>query len=192
VINYIFEHQDIIPLKRYWPEEGSKVLLVEFDDCVFDTSADDEVRKAPGAKITAWVRFFNEYIPKYKLYEGWQEVFDWAKENNVMIGVMGKAKAELVRKTFAKYDFPCNAVVYAGRAGRQHGYDIMDRMKVRPHQILGYVSGSLLGQRQAKRCGFKFIGSTWGSVKSFKGETCISSPKELLQLYDRQKYDRKN
>lgn len=66
------------------------------------------------------------------------------------------------------------------------------QVEVEKNQIPGYVSGSLLGQRQAKRCVFKFIGSTWGSVKSFKGETCISSPKELLQLYDRQKYDRKN
>ena len=183
VINYIFEHQDIIPLKRYWPKEDAKVLLVEFDDCVFDTSADDAVRKAPGARITAWVRFFNEYIPQYKLHDGWREVFDWAKKNDVMIGVMGKAKAELVRRTFAEYDFPCHAVVYAGRAGRQHGYDIMDRMKVRPHQILGYVGSSLLGQRQAKQCGFKFIGSSWGAVKSFKGETCIASPKDLLKMF---------
>lgn len=183
VIEYIYEHQDIIPLKRYWPNEGSKVLLVEFDDCVFDTSADDEVRKARGAEITAWTRFFREYIPQYKLHDGWKEVFDWAKKNDVLIGVLGKAKAELVRRTFAEHGLPCNGVVYAGKASRQNGYDIMDKMKVRPHQVLGYVSGSLLGQRQARACGFRFIGSTWGSVKSFNGETCIDSPRKLLNMF---------
>ena len=182
VINYIYEHTDTIPLKRYWPKPGAKAILVEFDNCVFDTSADDNVRKAKGAKVSYWPKFYREYIPQYKLYEGWKELFEWAKENEIMIGVLGKAKADLVRKTFETYGLPCDVVVYAGRPGRQHGYDLIDYLKIRPDQVLCYVSGSAAGLKQAKESGFRFIAATWGSepADTFKGETCMSSPEELI------------
>lgn len=182
VIKYIYEHTDTIPLKRYWPKAGAKAILVEFDNCVFDTSADDNIRKAKGAKVSYWPKFYREYIPQYKLYEGWKELFQWAKENDIMIGVLGKAKADLVRKTFETYGLPCDAVVYAGRPGRQHGYDLIDYLKIRPDQVLCYVSGSAAGLKQAKENGFRFIAATWGSepADTFKGETCMSSPEELI------------
>ena len=49
-IKYIKEHTEIIPLKRYWPGDDVKAILIEFDNCVFNTFADNEVRKAKGAK----------------------------------------------------------------------------------------------------------------------------------------------
>ena len=189
VINYIYEHADIIPLKRYWPKHGAKAILVEFDNCVFDTSADDNVRKAKGAKVSYWPKFYREYIPQYKLYDGWKEVFEWAKKNDVMIGVLGKAKADLVRKTFETYGLPCDAVVYAGRPGRQHGYDLIDKLKIRPDQVLCYVSGSQTGLKQAKENGFRFVASAWGTQPrdTYGAETCIGSPVELIKLLENKK-----
>ena len=182
VINYIYEHTDTIPLKRYWPKPGTKAILVEFDNCVFDTSVDDNVRKT--ARVSYWPTFYREYIPQYKLYDGWKELFEWAKENEIMIGVLGKAKADLVRKTFETYGLPCDAVVYAGRPGRQHGYDLIDYLKIRPDQVLCYVSGSAAGLKQAKENGFRFIAATWGAQSSeiFSGTETISSPVELKKL----------
>lgn len=182
VINYIYEHTDTIPLKRYWPKPGTKAILVEFDNCVFDTSVDDNVRKT--ARVSYWPTFYREYIPQYKLYDGWKELFEWAKENEIMIGVLGKAKADLVRKTFETYGLPCDAVVYAGRPGRQHGYDLIDYLKIRPDQVLCYVSGSAAGLKQAKENGFRFIAATWGAQSSeiFGGTETISSPVELKKL----------
>lgn len=182
VINYIYEHTDTIPLKRYWPKPGTKAILVEFDNCVFDTSVDDNVRKT--ARVSYWPTFYGEYIPQYKLYDGWKELFEWAKENEIMIGVLGKAKADLVRKTFETYGLPCDAVVYAGRPGRQHGYDLIDYLKIRPDQVLCYVSGSAAGLKQAKENGFRFIAATWGAQSSeiFGGTETISSPVELKKL----------
>ena len=182
VIKYIYEHTDTIPLKRYWPKPGAKAILVEFDNCVFDTSVDDNVRKT--ARVSYWPTFYRKYIPQYKLYEGWKELFEWAKENEIMIGVLGKAKADLVRKTFETYGLPCDAVVYAGRPGRQHGYDLIDYLKIRPDQVLCYVSGSAAGLKQAKENGFRFIAATWGAQSSeiFGGTETISSPVELKKL----------
>lgn len=186
VIKYIKEHPDIIPLRRYWPGENAKAIIVEFDNCVFDTSVDDEVRKAKGAKITNWNKFYKEYIPQYRLHDGWRKVFEWADANGILIGVLGKAKTDLVRRTFEAYNIRCNAIEYASNASRQHGYDIIDGLKVRPEQVLCYISGSKQGVKQAKVSGFRFVGATWDSNNGevFMTETTITKPEEILDILD--------
>ena len=182
VIKYINEHTDIIPLKRYWPKDGSKAIIVEFDNCVFDTSVDDNVRKARGAKVANWPKFYKEYIPQYRLYEGWRKVFEWAQENNILIGVLGKAKTDLVRRTFEANGIRCDAIEYASSASRQHGYDIIDGLKVRPEQVLCYISASKQGVKQAKESGFTFFAATWGTTdtKCFNGNETITTPINII------------
>ena len=182
VIKYIKEHSDIIPLKRYWPGENAKAIIVEFDNCVFDTSVDDEVRKAKGAKITNWNKFYKEYIPQYRLHDGWRKVFEWADANGVLIGVLGKAKTDLVRRTFEANGLRYNAIEYASNASQQHGYDIIDGLKVRPEQVICYISGSKQGVKQAKESGFRFFAATWGTTdtKCFNGNETITTPINII------------
>ena len=184
VIEYIKTHTDIIPLRRYWPGEDAKAIIFEFDNCVFDTSADDEVRKAKGAKITNWNKFYKEYIPQYKLHDGWRKVFEWADANGVLIGVLGKAKTDLVRRTFEANEIRCDAIEYASNASRQHGYDIIDGLKVRPEQVLCYISGSKQGVKQAKESGFRFIGATWDAkdIDALANETIINNPADIIDI----------
>ena len=188
VIKYIKEHPDIIPLRRNWPGENAKAIIVEFDNCVFDTSVDDEVRKAKGAKITNWNKFYKEYIPQYRLHDGWRKVFEWADANGILIGVLGKAKTDLVRRTFEAYNIRCNAIEYASNASRQHGYDIIDGLKVRPEQVLCYISGSKQGVKQAKESGFRFLAATWDAkdIDALKNEQTISSPAEIIDALNNQ------
>ena len=188
VIEYIKTHIDIIPLKRYWPGENAKAIIFEFDNCVFDTSADDEVRKAKGAKITNWNKFYKEYIPQYKLHDGWRKVFEWADANSILIGVLGKAKTDLVRRTFEANNIRCNAIEYASNASQQHGYNIIDGLKVRPEQVLCYISGSKQGVKQAKESGFRFFAATWDTkeIDALKNEQTISSPAEIINALNNQ------
>jgi ribA/ribD-fused uncharacterized protein len=182
VIKYIKEHPDIIPLRRYWPGKNAKAIIVEFDNCVFDTSVDDEVRKAKGAKVTNWNKFYKEYIPKYKLHDGWREVFEWADANGVLIGVLGKAKTDLVRRTFEANGIRYNAIEYASNASRQHGYNIIDGLKVRPEQVLCYIGGSKQSIKQAKESGFRLFAATWDAkeVDALKKETILNNPIEII------------
>ena len=184
VIEYIKTHTEIIPLRRYWPGENAKAIIVEFDNCVFDTSVDDEVRKAKGAKITNWNKFYKEYIPQYRLHDGWRKVFEWADANGVLIGVLGKAKTDLVRRTFEANNIRCNAIEYASNASQQHGYNIIDGLKVRPEQVLCYVSGSKQGVKQAKDSGFRFIGATWDAtdIDALANETTINNPADIIDI----------
>lgn len=186
VVEYIMSHKDIIPLKRPWTDSKSRLLLLEFDNCVFDTSVDDEVRKAKGAKITSWSKFFKEYIPQYKLYDGWKDVFEWAEDNNILIGVLGKAKAELVRRAFAHNGLRIDAADYISKAEYTNGYPIMDSLKVRPSQVI-YVGSSELARKQAEKSQVRFINALWGdnaSVELSDGET-LSKPQELIDVLEK-------
>ena len=184
VIEYIKTHTEIIPLRRYWPGKNAKAIIVEFDNCVFDTSVDDEVRKAKGAKITNWNKFYKEYIPQYRLHDGWRKVFEWADANGILIGVLGKAKTDLVRRTFEVNGLRYNAIEYASNASRQQGYNIIDGLKVRPEQVLCYVSGSKQGVKQAKESGFRFIGATWDAtdIDALANETTINNPADIIDI----------
>lgn len=184
VIKYIKTHTEIIPLRRYWPGEDAKAIIFEFDNCVFDTSADDEVRKAKGAKITNWNKFYKEYIPQYKLHDGWRKVFEWADANNILIGVLGKAKTDLVRRTFEANRLRYNAIEYASNASRQQGYNIIDGLKVRPEQVLCYISGSKQGVKQAKESGFRFFAATWDTkeIDALANETTINNPADIIDI----------
>jgi hypothetical protein len=61
---------------------------------------------------------------------------------------------------------------------------LIDYLKIRPDQVLCYVSGSAAGLKQAKENGFRFIAATWGTqlLESFSGTETISSPVELKKL----------
>ena len=101
---------------------------------------------------------------------------EWADANGVLIGVLGKAKTDLVRRTFEANGIRYNAIEYASNASRQHGYDIIDGLKVRPEQVLCYISGSKQGIKQAKESGFRFIGATWDAkdIDALANETPFS------------------
>ena len=87
----------------------TKCLILDFDNTLFDTSVDDEIRKNAKGRRN-WDKIFAS-IPQYTLYDGWREVFDWAKENNIKIGIISEASGELIEKTLEQFDLNCDSVV---------------------------------------------------------------------------------
>ena len=80
-----------------------------------------------------------------------------------------------------------NAIVYAGNASRQHGYDVIDNLKIKPQQVIGYISGTKQGQKQAEANGFRFYGATWDTsdLNVLSTGTTISKPTEIIDILER-------
>ena len=118
------------------------------------------------------------------MHDGWRKVFEWADANGVLIGVLGKAKTDLVRRTFEANNIRCNAIEYANNASQQHGYNIIDGLKVRPEQVMCYVSGSKQGVKQAKESGFRFLAATWDAtdIDALANETTINNPADIIDI----------
>ena len=55
-----------------------KCLITDFDETFFDTSLTRDLRKE---KDKDWDKIYS-LIPQFKMYDGWQEVLNYLKENN--------------------------------------------------------------------------------------------------------------
>ena len=56
-----------------------KCLITDFDETFFDTSLTRNLRKE---KEKDWDKIYS-LIPQFKMYDGWQDVLKYLKENNI-------------------------------------------------------------------------------------------------------------
>ena len=170
--------------KKLAEVDKGKCLVLDFDYCVFDTSADDEYRKCKGKKDME--KAF-EMVPNYKLYEGMRELLEYCRENKIKIGVLSVASRKLIEKAFEHFGLPCDGVVgfqlYIGMPDPVLGNRLMTKLNVREDQIV-YVGSSELAEVQARCSKFDFYGATWHNPEeepfSAKGVKTVSSPLELI------------
>lgn len=176
------------PLKVPDIDRDTKCLVMDFDDTVFDTSADDVYRKCEGKKDMD--KAF-EMIPQYRLYDGWQEVFDWTKKHGVKVAVLSGASGKLIEAAFKHFRLPCDAVIgyqpYLEKPNPILGNMLMERLNIRESQII-LVGNSDKDDKQARGSQFRFIGATWHTNhKDYfreKGVQTISNPRELIPIME--------
>lgn len=170
--------------------EDNLCLIADFDETLFDTSADAEYRRMGGAKD--WNKIYS-CIPKYRLYDGWREVFAWLKESNIKFGVISGAKAELIERTFKEFEIECDCII-----GYRQFYEkpnpilvnfAIEKLHVRPENIIS-VGNSTTDDRMSRGAGVRFLGAVWDSVyKEELQKTCtiISNPIEIIDYFKKLK-----
>ena len=173
-------------------DRETKCLILDFDYTLFDTSADDEVRKnAKGEKN--WEKDIYPLIPQYKLYDGWREVFDWAKENNIKIGIISEAKRELIEMALEHFNLKCDVVI-----GYRPYYEkpcpilvdfAIQELNVAKENMVSI--GSTITDEVMSRAGnIRFVGALWDSKEAEelkkRGKT-IDNPLEIKKLFNTHK-----
>lgn len=181
-----------VPPKEVMIDKSSKCLILDFDNTIFDTSIDAEFRKAKGKKN--WKKIYS-LIPQYKLYDGWKEVFEFAKENNIKIGIISAASSELIKRTIEHFRLPIEVIIgyqqYIEKPNPILGNMVMEKLNVREKQIL-YVGDSLDDDKQARSSMMKFVGAVWDSeYEEELREKCdvIENPREIIPLLQSLKID---
>lgn len=168
-------------------DRETKCLVMDFDDTLFDTSADDEYRKGKEKDMDKAMAM----IPDYKLYDGWQEVIDWTKKNGVKIGILSAASGKLIEKALKYFQIPYSAIIgyqpYIEKPNTILGNMLQERLNIRHEQII-YVGNSKSDETQARASQFRFIGVTWSSRDADyfteQGVQTISNPKELIAIME--------
>lgn len=176
------------PVPRLQPiiDRNSLCLVLDFDNTIFDTSADDKYRKCEGKKDME--KAFS-LIPEYRLYEGWREVFEWAKQNRVKIGILSGASGKLIQTALEHFKIPYDAIVgyqpYMEKPNPILGNMIMEKLNVREEQIL-FVGDGIIDDIQARCSKFKFVGAVWDSPykEEFtrRGIPTIDNPRNIISL----------
>lgn len=171
-----------IPLK----DEKAKCILMDFDNTLFNTTADDQLRKYCKGERN-WDRIY-ECIPNYRLYEGWKEVYQWAKGNNVRLGIVSSASATLINKTLAHFNLSFDVVI-GDRWGMPKPNPLLIRFALDELDVLDknviYAGDSLVDEKMARGAGVKFVGCIWDSTEADglkeKGKT-ISNPTDIIGI----------
>ena len=175
------------PFKAPVIDRETKCLVMDFDDTLFDTSADDEYRKGKEKDMEKAMTL----IPEYKLYEGWKAVFDWTTKNGVKIAILSAASSKLIEKAVQHFNIPCSAIIgyqpYIEKPNTILGNMLQEKLNIRHEQII-YVGNSDKDEIQARASQFRFVGATWfANHKDYfidKGVQTVSNPKELIPIME--------
>ena len=163
-----------------------KALILDFDMTLFDTRADNDVRKAKKGKDIDWDEV-HRVIPQYRLYEGWREVFAWCKANNIKIGIVSTAKTELINRTLTHFDIECDAVVGWQLFVRKPSGKLVDmaikKLKVAKEDVVS-IGDSIIDKQMSDNGGVRFIGATWDSedIDELQGCACITTPSDIMTV----------
>lgn len=176
------------PMEMPVIDRSHRCLVLDFDMTIFDTSVDDAYRKCSGKKDMD--KAF-ELIPEYKLYEGFEEVFDWCKNNRTKIAVLSGASKNLIETTFAHFKIPYDVIIgyqpYIEKPNPILGNMLMEKLNLREEQIV-YVGDSLIDDIQARSSKFRFYGSTWSGRENdlfeTKGIPTIDNPTDIIPLLE--------
>lgn len=174
------------PFEKVVIDSSSRCIILDFDNTLFDTSADNEYRKNTAKRN--WKKIYS-LIPKYKLYDGWKDVFEWAKSNKIKIGILSSAQKELIERTLEYHKIPFDAIMghsnYYTKPNQVLANFLMDKLNVREKQIL-YVGDSLEDESQARCSRLRFVAAAWDSCDlealKAKGCECIENPREIIEL----------
>jgi phosphoglycolate phosphatase-like HAD superfamily hydrolase len=161
-----------------------KAILLDFDRTIFNTSADNDVRK--NSKVKDWDLIYSK-IPEYWLYDGWREVFSAAKAKNVKIAIISTAKKELIQRSLAHFKLDCDVVIGWQRCYQKPHPKIIEmalkKLNLGKDEVIS-IGDSVIDMEMSNNGGVKFIAAIWDSdnVEDFTNIHTISRPTEILNF----------
>ena len=162
-----------------------RALILDFDMTLFDTRIGMEARESKD-----WDKVYS-LIPQYKLYDGWREVLDWCKNNDVKVAIVSGAKTELITRTLEHHNVEVDAVVgfqlYQQKPSRRLVNQALKKLGGILRKNVISVGDTLKDKQMSDNGRVKFIGAIWDcehqehTEELKKGDT-ITKPNELIQL----------
>ena len=164
-------------------DKDSKCLLLDFDNTLLDTSPTSELRQAKGQKD--WDAIYSK-LPECHLYDGWEEVFAWIREQHIKVGIISEAKAELVERACAAFHIPYDTVV-----GYMQFYEkpnpllvnfVLQKLNVTEENCIA-IGDSPLDEKMYRGAKIKFYGAVWDSqTKDELGSRTIETPRGIISI----------
>lgn len=159
--------------------QHNKTVLFDFDNTLFDTTPTKSLRSV---KTKDWESVY-EQIPNCKLYDGFNDVFDFIRAHNINVGIVSIAQKELINRTVKHFNCPCHHIQGWWRLP----------MKPYPHQInkaleklnadakdvimFGDSPDDVAACRAA---GIKIVGCTWGLHSQEENNALINSSPDYI------------
>jgi len=187
-----------------------KTVLFDYDGTLFDTKEADQYvarQKTLRRFSPEWVQARKEYLEHIKLcplYDGWQQVFDYIKANNIQAAIVSGNNREVLNvavRTFSLQEiFPkdkinrigCNDV--NGRRVKKSEGDsalfeyALKQLEITPENALAF-GNQYCDAQVASKAGIKAYHCLWGADASEKEQMladsehqCITSPLQIIDI----------
>ena len=185
-------------------------VLFDFDGTLFDTSiADLHSVKGKGLRRLSpeWVqamKVYLDYIRKSPLYDGWCEVFDYLKANNIQTAIVSGNNRQVINEAVKARNL--KNVFPKDRVNRIGCYDIKGRrirksegdpslflhalkqLDVAPENALAF-GNQFCDAQVAAKAGIKAFHCLWGASDDEKEQMladsehpCITSPLQIIDI----------
>lgn len=189
---------------------GYKTVLFDYDGTLFDTKeADQYVAKQKTLRRFSpeWVQARKEYLEHIKqcpLYDGWQQVFDFIKANNIQAAIVSGNNREVLNvavRTFGLQEiFPKDKINRigckdaTGRRIRKHGGNpllfqyALKQLEEDPSNVLAF-GNELCDAQAAANAGIKAYHCLWGARAEEREQMLtdqehqhITSPLQIIDI----------
>lgn len=172
----IIQQQTSIKNRRYTIEEidnnnqtqaKMKSIIFDLDLTLVDTTCLEEARHNRN-----WREAYS-LIPKTKLYEGMENVFDFIRKNNIKVAIVSTAPRPYVEKIIAYYHIPAQYVI---------GYH--DAKPIKPHPSSMLKALELMEEKATDVISFgdRVIDIEASNAASIESVACLWGTKEMSKL----------
>ena len=161
-----------------------KCLITDFDETFFDTSLTRDLRKE---KEKDWNKIYS-LIPQFKMYDGWQDVLNYLKDNNIKLAVVSGAKTELLKRTLTHFGIETDAIIGFQWCYRKPNAKLLfmalEKLGLDPSEAI-VTGNSTKDELQAQRAGVRFVAAIWDSIyKEDLLQRCETAekPQDLIKI----------
>ncbi len=149
-------------------------VIFDLDLTLVDSSIAEEARQGRN-----WPLVYS-LIPRFKLYDGMQEVFDYLRKSEIDAAIVSTAPTTYVRKVIEYYSIPVQTVIGYHDAPRKPSpagmLKAMTEMNATPADTISFGDRSI-DIIASKAAGIKSVGCLWGTLEK---ERLIVSVPDLL------------
>ncbi len=165
-----------------------RALILDFDMTLFDTRIGMEARESKD-----WDKVYS-LIPQYKLYDGWRDVLDWCKKNDVKVAIVSGAKTELITRTLEHHNVEVDAIVgyqlYQQKPSRRLVNQALKKLGGILRKNVLSIGDALKDKQMSDNGRVRFIGAIWDCehqehIEELKKGDTITRPDEVIQLLNK-------
>ena len=159
-------------------------VIFDLDLTLVDSSIAEEARRRRN-----WPLVYS-LIPRFKLYDGMQEVFDYLRKSKIDAAIVSTAPTTYVRKVIEYFSIPVQTVIGYHDAPRKPSPDgmikAMNEIGTTPEDTISFGDRSI-DIIASKAAGIKSVGCLWGTKESALllasgPDLVLNSPVGIIEL----------